>query len=429
MPGRSIRSTIVYRLWLALSNIAVVFTTLTLGVYVWLSVGDTIDHAYSQTSASVEALALTGVPLGTNDDASLPFTQIAAIRGLGIQRIDIYDSTGLLMKTQAFVPGLPSAPRILSAEAIGRARNGFNTYTTVKMVDDAYQPESISPWQVIKGGNFGAEQVLPLSKLDPNETGAVRVITTYPDLTSEAHTLIARSVTAGLFIVGAILIGMWLLLRHFVTRPLQRYSELAMRIAIGERVRMPANGHDELNALGRAINGMADALEHQATVDALTGLHNLRHLSSQLEVLLAEAADTDQPLSIIFCDLDNLKQINDTYGHDAGDAVLRAVAAAIRVWSGATYACWRLGGDEFVIALPNVDATDAMIRGEKLRKAIATTLIPIEDTHIRTSISIGIASYPEDGNSPALLGIADRRMYESKAALGAERRLVHTSAA
>jgi diguanylate cyclase (GGDEF)-like protein len=429
MPRQTIiRRTIVFRLWLALSNIAIVVTVLALGIYVWLSVGDAIDHAHSQTMASVQILSFPGSNRGTNG-ATPSAQEIAAAKALGMQRIDVYDHQGLLTWSRVYDSSLQSSTPALDSKYVDRARNGFTSATTIALTDGSYHPRSITPWEVIKGGAFGEEHILPMSSSNPGQTGALRATMAYPDLTSDAHTLILRSLMAGLIIVGAILIGTWLLLREFVSRPLGRYSDLAMRIAIGERVRMPANGQDELNALGRAVNGMADALEHQATVDALTGLHNLRHLSSQLEVLLAEAAATDQPLSIIFCDLDNLKQTNDTYGHDAGDAVLRAVAAAIRVWSGATYACWRLGGDEFVIAMPNVDATDAMIRGEKLRKAVATTLIPIEDTHLRTSISIGIASYPEDGNSPALLGIADRRMYESKVALGAERRLVPTSAA
>ena len=71
---------------------------------------------------------------------------------------------------------------------------------------------------------------------------------------------------------------------------------------------------------------------------------------------------------MIFCDLDGLKIVNDTYGHLAGDRVLRAVSNAIRNWSGRGFTCWRLGGDEFVIALPNISEAEVLVLAANLRK-------------------------------------------------------------
>jgi diguanylate cyclase (GGDEF)-like protein len=96
--------------------------------------------------------------------------------------------------------------------------------------------------------------------------------------------------------------------------------------------------------------------------------------------------------------------------------VLRAVGQAIRVWAGSLQTCWRLGGDEFVIALPNTDRDEALNQAALLGRAISSILVPIEDTQVRPSISVGIAICPEDGASAGtLLGIADRHMYAAKA--------------
>jgi diguanylate cyclase (GGDEF)-like protein len=167
---------------------------------------------------------------------------------------------------------------------------------------------------------------------------------------------------------------------------------------------------------------MADALEHQATVDALTGLYNLRHLSSHLEALIHEARLARKHLSVIFGDLDNLKPVNDTYGHEAGDRVLQAVGNAIRNWAGKSFICWRLGGDEFVVALPGIGEDEAEGQAAYLRKVVSSLLVPVADTHVRPSISVGISSFPEDGSSAGtLLGIADRRMYSVKTTRAEER--------
>ena len=275
---------------------------------------------------------------------------------------------------------------------------------------------AVSPLGVIRGQAFGEERIVPLSALFFKEPGYLRVLTLYPDLTSQAHDLIQKALLAAAVSIIAILLAMWPCLQYFVSGSLRRYSQLAMRIAVGDSVRMPAEGAGELGELGRAVNSMADALEHQATVDALTGLFNLRHLSSHLEALISEAFAKNWPLSVIFCDLDGLKIVNDTYGHLAGDRVLRAVSNAIRNWSDRGFTCWRLGGDEFVIALPNISEEEGLVLAANLRKVIGNLAVPVTDTLIRPSISVGLATYPTDGASAgALLGIADRHMYTAKA--------------
>jgi diguanylate cyclase (GGDEF)-like protein len=248
----------------------------------------------------------------------------------------------------------------------------------------------------------------------------------YPDVSAEALVIIKRSAWVGLVIISGLLVGMWLLLRLFVTRPLRHLSHTALRIAGGDGVRMPAKGGDELSELGRALNGMADALQHQATVDSLTGLYNLRHLSTNLEILIRDAAEAGRPLSVIVGDLDNLKPVNDTYGHSAGDKLLQAVSEALRIWGGRRFTCWRVGGDEFAIALPYVDEQDALGHASDLRRKVNN--IQLAGQEWRASISVGVATFPKDGETAgSLLAAADRRMYALKALRSEERRLAALS--
>jgi diguanylate cyclase (GGDEF)-like protein len=121
-------------------------------------------------------------------------------------------------------------------------------------------------------------------------------------------------------------------------------------------------------------------------------------------------------MTLIIADLDNLKPVNDTFGHQAGDAILRAVSAGLKAWRQASTTCWRLGGDEFVLALPNVDAARAIECAEELKSVVAAMIVPMDNTLVRPSISVGVASCPEDGSTAAeLIGVADSRMYEEKA--------------
>jgi diguanylate cyclase (GGDEF)-like protein len=121
-------------------------------------------------------------------------------------------------------------------------------------------------------------------------------------------------------------------------------------------------------------------------------------------------------------DVDHFKQLNDEFGHAAGDRVLKHVAQQLEAAVRRTDLVARYGGEEFVVVLPESNAAQAMMRMERIRESIASTALPLEKHKARTSqanmkvtISIGIASWPVDGNTAAeLVSSADRRMYEAK---------------
>jgi two-component system, cell cycle response regulator len=154
-----------------------------------------------------------------------------------------------------------------------------------------------------------------------------------------------------------------------------------------------------------------------AITDGLTGLHNRRYMESHLATLVEQASARGKPLTVLVLDIDYFKAVNDTYGHDAGDDVLREFAIRVRKSiRGIDLAC-RYGGEEFVIVMPETDMAVAATVAERLRRRIATEPFPIEQgaRAIAVTISIGLAAIDgSDDSSAAILRRADQALYRAK---------------
>ena len=154
-----------------------------------------------------------------------------------------------------------------------------------------------------------------------------------------------------------------------------------------------------------------------AVTDALTGLQNRRYLDNHLKVLFNRAAARSRTLSICITDIDRFKSVNDTYGHDAGDEVLRQFAARIRATvRGADLAC-RYGGEEFVVVMPDTDAHAAAAIAERLRDSIERSPFVLKTAGVALNItaSLGIACNSMGADTPEqLLKQADMALYEAK---------------
>ncbi|BBP74600.1 diguanylate cyclase [Pseudomonas sp. Ost2] len=221
------------------------------------------------------------------------------------------------------------------------------------------------------------------------------------------------------------------LLRGIIV-PLRSLAEVA-HAARSERAfdrRVPAAEIVELDNLGTDFNALLDELEawqthiqseneslaHQASHDSLTGLPNRAFFEGRLMRALRNGAKQGERVGVLFLDSDRFKQINDNFGHAAGDAVLMAVATRVRAQLREDDLVARLGGDEFAVLLTPLHAIEDAERIAD--KIIASMEMPIAvpgQAQVVTSLSIGIAVYPDHGTSPGtLLNAADAAMYQAK---------------
>jgi diguanylate cyclase (GGDEF)-like protein len=151
--------------------------------------------------------------------------------------------------------------------------------------------------------------------------------------------------------------------------------------------------------------------------DQLTGLFNRTYFDETFSQQLSLAKRYDTDLTILFLDIDNFKEVNDTYGHLAGDEVLKQTAAIINLEKRDSDIAARFGGEEFILLMSHTDSINAFILAERIRKEIEVHPFSHKDLTIRITISGGLASYPLNSDNPArLLAMADSALYLSKGA-------------
>jgi diguanylate cyclase (GGDEF)-like protein/PAS domain S-box-containing protein len=170
-------------------------------------------------------------------------------------------------------------------------------------------------------------------------------------------------------------------------------------------------------ALALSNLSLRDKLRSQAIRDPLTGLFNRRYMEETLDREIRRAVRHSLPVSVILFDIDHLKRVNDGYGHDAGDAGLKALGnLMLKTFRGEDVPC-RFGGDEFAIILPEATVSDAFRRAEQFREAFKRLEFEHEGKHFGPmTLSLGISAYPDHGSSvERLLQIADAASYAAKA--------------
>jgi diguanylate cyclase (GGDEF)-like protein len=177
-----------------------------------------------------------------------------------------------------------------------------------------------------------------------------------------------------------------------------------------------------LSLIGNNLSMIADKIrlfqetQRLAITDGLTGLYNARHFYDELEKEIARAQRYSTPFSLALFDIDNFKALNDTFGHQAGDEVLRDVAEMILHVSRKTDIVARYGGEEFISILPNTPKDEAYTHAHRIKDSVEGKRY-LGANSVKLTISGGISSFPEDAaNSKALLYAADMAMYKAKAA-------------
>ncbi len=232
-----------------------------------------------------------------------------------------------------------------------------------------------------------------------------------------ARTAMALTGTIGLA-VATLLAA---LLAYGFTRPVRQLAEVADAMRHGDLARRTGiRRSDEIGELASAFDEMAAALHgHVETVrrlavtDDLTGLPNHRRFKEELGREVARHLRFDEPMCLVFLDIDHFKKINDTYGHAEGDQVLRDIARELQLGVRAVDTPCRYGGEEFGVILPSTEITAAVAVAERLRAAVAAQ--PMGKEGQRVTLSAGVAILPADGTtSQELLECADARLYRAK---------------
>jgi diguanylate cyclase (GGDEF)-like protein len=157
-------------------------------------------------------------------------------------------------------------------------------------------------------------------------------------------------------------------------------------------------------------------IKRVAETDELTGIYNVRAFTAILRRTIQQSIRHSHPLSIIMVDADNLKSINDAFGHDAGDKLLKHLIEKFADELRLSDVLARYGGDEFTVLLPETDLSGAIDVAERMRTSVEDSRFRVRGgIELTTSISLGIARYPEHGsNSDVIVEKADRALYRAK---------------
>ena len=162
------------------------------------------------------------------------------------------------------------------------------------------------------------------------------------------------------------------------------------------------------------ISRLMSMLEKRAQIDGLTGLWNRAHFNDRLPRDLSNAARTSSPVSLVICDLDHFKKVNDTFGHPAGDAVLQGFAKILTAETRSYDVACRFGGEEFAIILPDTNSDQAELVCERIRAAIEARRWP-NYPDIRATSSFGLACLgPLGGSAEEWVAAADKALYVAK---------------
>jgi diguanylate cyclase (GGDEF)-like protein len=247
-----------------------------------------------------------------------------------------------------------------------------------------------------------------------------------------------RNLTLGLFAGVLLLIGLCAyLLGLSMVRPLDRLTKGADKVAAGDlEVDLPvlsrsevgyltqvfnhmvarlSKGREQLAAANEALTEKNKELEILSVTDSLTGLYNRKHLMESLTGEIGRSSRYERPFSLLIIDIDHFKKFNDTYGHLAGDDVLRKMGEVFRESiRGCDYAA-RYGGEEFVIVMPEIGRDQGVQAAERIRASVAKEKIDAQGNSVTVTISVGVASFPEHGDdAQTIISKADTALYQAK---------------
>jgi diguanylate cyclase (GGDEF)-like protein len=200
----------------------------------------------------------------------------------------------------------------------------------------------------------------------------------------------------------------------YITKPID-FAELKARLRSMLRIKRLQEALEERE---RELLEVNERLRHMSQTDALTGLDNRRHLNDRIDEMFAHAVRLGEPFSLVMCDLDKFKSVNDTYGHQAGDEVLKQLADILRREAREIDRVGRYGGEEFMLLLPGASLDDAVTFAERVRKRIEGHTFTFPGGTLTRTASFGVAGWPHSriDQCDDLVRKADDALYVAKEA-------------
>lgn len=171
---------------------------------------------------------------------------------------------------------------------------------------------------------------------------------------------------------------------------------------------------EDLHDLIAKQEAMIHELQRQVNEDPLTGLANRRCFEHELDQAMAYFRRYKREGAILVIDVNDFKSVNDTLGHNCGDAILKHISKLLKAHTRQTDLVARVGGDEFVVVLREVTSTEAHLKAEELAAVIGVTPCAYEEKDVYTSISVGFCTFSEAANRQDLMDKADAAMYKNK---------------
>jgi diguanylate cyclase (GGDEF)-like protein len=198
----------------------------------------------------------------------------------------------------------------------------------------------------------------------------------------------------------------------YVTKPIN-FAELEARVRSLLRIKKL---QQELGDRERELSLMNDKLLHISLTDGLTGVDNRRALEQRLHEMFEHSLRLHEPIACVMCDIDHFKKVNDTYGHAAGDEVLKQFAEILRVEAREIDRVGRYGGEEFLLLLPGTVLDSAVTFAERLRQRVDDHTFSFEGGTLKRTMSCGVASWPHPriGGREEMLKAADDALYVAK---------------
>jgi len=263
------------------------------------------------------------------------------------------------------------------------------------------------------------------TQVDDVSIQGVDLVTSDLNVATEAMKLARYKLMAVLLLFGLFLLVFVVLVRSYLIKPLQAIDRALSNLSVVQPApEFPPTAMREIQAVEEAIREqhalliqneqVRHVLEQLANKDGLTGLMNRRHFMQVAEVELQRAQRYRRPVTVAMADLDYFKKLNDTYGHAAGDLVLKTFADLVREALRQSDLVCRYGGEEFAFLFPEIDPGDAAKLAERLRLRCSETEIALPDGRsVKVTVSIGLADASECPIEIALKR-ADEALYDAK---------------